>query len=65
MYDDEPFRVRRKHFYPLHMARKVVQDLIPSLSHEADGLILQVWEGMRVWNGGVEHKVSLNRKIPE
>ena len=45
LYGDEPFRVRRKQFYLLHMARKLIQDLIPSLSHEADGLILQVWMG--------------------
>ena len=44
------------------MARKLIRDFIPSLSHEADGLILQVWDGMRVWNGGVEHRVHGTRR---
>lgn len=42
LYDDEPFRVRKKEFYPLYYARKLIDKLIPELSHEADGLILQV-----------------------
>uniref|UniRef100_A0A7R9V957 mRNA guanylyltransferase n=1 Tax=Chlamydomonas euryale TaxID=1486919 RepID=A0A7R9V957_9CHLO len=41
MYDDEPFKVRRKEFFPLHLARKLIGNFIPQLSHEADGLILQ------------------------
>jgi mRNA-capping enzyme len=39
---DEPFSVRRKEFYPMHRARKLINEFIPSLSHESDGLILQV-----------------------
>jgi len=34
--------VRIKDFWPLFWARKVIDKLIPGLSHEADGLILQV-----------------------
>ena len=42
-YSGEPFSVRRKDFYPLHLARKLITNFIPTLSHESDGLILQVW----------------------
>ena len=34
--------MRIKDFWPLFWARKVIDKLIPGLSHEADGLILQV-----------------------
>ncbi len=40
-YQEEPFSVRRKDFWPLCHANKVLQ-MISQLSHEADGLILQV-----------------------
>lgn len=40
-YASEPFRFRRKDFWPLSVARKVAQDFIPKMSHEVDGLILQ------------------------
>lgn len=40
-YDREPFGVRKKEFYPLDKADKVIHDLIPKLSHESDGLIFQ------------------------
>lgn len=42
LYEREPFRVRRKDFWPLPLADKLLNKLIPSLPHEADGLILQV-----------------------
>jgi len=41
-YNEEPFRIRRKDFWPLPQAGKLLQDFIPNLSHECDGLILQV-----------------------
>lgn len=41
-YDQEPFRIRRKDFWPLPQAAKLLDDFIPQLSHECDGLIFQV-----------------------
>ena len=41
-YEEEPFSVRRKEFWPLAESGKVLDSLIPKLCHEADGLILQV-----------------------
>ena len=41
-YGEEPFSVRRKDFWRLSEAGTVLDRLIPSLSHESDGLILQV-----------------------
>eukprot|EP00899_Mesostigma_viride_P025155 jgi/Mesvir1/5824/Mv26558-RA.1 len=43
-YDAEPCRVRRKDFYPLAHTEKILRDFIPSLPHEADGLIFQGWD---------------------
>ncbi|GAB4819049.1 hypothetical protein N2152v2_006095 [Parachlorella kessleri] len=40
-YDKEPFRVRRKEFWPLPRADKLLNTFIPNLCHEADGLIFQ------------------------
>jgi mRNA-capping enzyme len=42
-YSAEPFRFRRKDFWPLTAARKVVREFIPSMraTHPVDGLILQ------------------------
>lgn len=41
-YAQEEFRFRRKDFWPLHMAHKVIHQFIPkAVCHEADGLILQ------------------------
>lgn len=40
-YGEEPFRIRRKDFWPLLQAHKVLNDFIPQLSHECDGLIFQ------------------------
>ena len=40
-YGSELFSIRRKEFFPLFMARSLLQDFIPSLSHESDGLIFQ------------------------
>lgn len=41
-YNEEPFRMRRKDFWPLPQAGKLLRDFIPNLSHESDGLIFQV-----------------------
>ena len=41
-YNEEPFRLRRKDFWPLPQAQKLLRDFIPNLSHESDGLIFQV-----------------------
>ncbi len=41
-YESEPFRMRRKDFWPLQQAEKLLSKFIPNLSHESDGLILQV-----------------------
>jgi len=44
-YSSEPFRFRRKTFWPLSAASKVIHDFIPhQVSHEADGLILQPYD---------------------
>ncbi|VVB15285.1 unnamed protein product [Arabis nemorensis] len=43
-YEMEPFGVRIKAFFLLSALEKVFKDLIPSISHEADGLILQGWD---------------------
>ncbi|KAF9622517.1 hypothetical protein IFM89_031921 [Coptis chinensis] len=40
-YDMEPFRVRRKDFWMLSGAQKILNGFIPKLSHAADGLIFQ------------------------
>ncbi|WIA08218.1 hypothetical protein OEZ85_007667 [Tetradesmus obliquus] len=36
--------VRRKEFWPLFKARKLLEQFIPMLCHESDGLILQPWD---------------------
>jgi len=44
-FDQEPFSVRRKDFWLLSQARKLLEDFIPNIiSHESDGLIFQGWE---------------------
>ncbi|KAF8072474.1 Rngtt [Scenedesmus sp. PABB004] len=40
----ELFSVRRKEFWPLYKARKLLSAFIPGLCHESDGLILQPWD---------------------
>ncbi|CAL4968949.1 unnamed protein product [Urochloa decumbens] len=42
-YDMELFSVRRKNFWLLSTVKEIL-DLIPALSHEADGLIFQGWD---------------------
>ncbi|KAG6640172.1 hypothetical protein I3843_10G146200 [Carya illinoinensis] len=43
-YDLEPFRVRRKDFWLLSTVTKLLKEFIPTLSHDADGLIFQGWD---------------------
>ncbi|KAL9263194.1 mRNA-capping enzyme-like protein, partial [Drosera capensis] len=43
-YDMEEFRVRRKDFWPLSTAPKILKKFIPTLSHQSDGLIFQGWD---------------------
>ncbi|KAK2376816.1 mRNA-capping enzyme [Trifolium repens] len=43
-YDMEPFRVRRKDFWLLSTVTKLLNEFIPKLSHDADGLIFQGWD---------------------
>lgn len=48
LYQQEPFRMRRKEFWPISMADYLMKKFIPaSVCHEADGLILQPWVGDR------------------
>ncbi|KEH23126.1 putative mRNA (guanine-N(7)-)-methyltransferase [Medicago truncatula] len=44
IYDMEPFRVRRKDFWLLSAVTKLLNEFIPKLSHDADGLIFQGWD---------------------
>ena len=41
-YQSELLRILRKRFFPLWEAKKLLLDVIPTLSHESDGLIFQV-----------------------
>ena len=41
-YDEQPFSVQLKDFWPLHRLQHVLKQVIPNLQHENDGLILQV-----------------------
>ncbi|XVF78902.1 hypothetical protein PTKIN_Ptkin14bG0175100 [Pterospermum kingtungense] len=43
-YDLEPFKVRRKGFWLLSTVNKLLNEVIPTLPHEADGLIFQGWD---------------------
>ncbi|CAJ2670676.1 unnamed protein product [Trifolium pratense] len=43
-YDMEPFRVRRKDFWLLSTVTRLLNEFIPKLSHDADGLIFQGWD---------------------
>ncbi|KAK9281057.1 hypothetical protein L1049_003950 [Liquidambar formosana] len=45
-YDLEPFSVRRKGFWLLSTVAKLLKKFIPELSHEADGLIFQVFKNL-------------------
>ncbi|KAL3142910.1 hypothetical protein ABBQ38_003198 [Trebouxia sp. C0009 RCD-2024] len=48
LYQQEPFSMRRKQFWPIDRAEYLMNTFIPEkVSHEADGLILQPWVGER------------------
>ncbi|XP_021897339.1 mRNA-capping enzyme isoform X2 [Carica papaya] len=61
-YDLEPFRVRRKDFWPLSTVIKLLREFIPKLSHDADGLIFQGWDDPYVPR---THEGLLKWKYPE
>ena len=44
-YNEEPFRVRRKGFWPLEKAKSLLDNFIPKqVAHESDGLIFQPYD---------------------
>lgn len=44
-YNEESFRVRRKGFWPLNIAKTLLENFIPhQVAHEADGLIFQPYD---------------------
>ncbi|KAL6868347.1 hypothetical protein ACP4OV_015192 [Aristida adscensionis] len=61
-YDMELFSVRRKDFWLLSTVKKVLKEFIPSLSHDADGLIFQGWDDPYVTR---THEGLLKWKYPE
>ncbi|XP_016502326.2 uncharacterized protein LOC107820538 isoform X1 [Nicotiana tabacum] len=60
-YDMEPFEVRRKDFYLMSAASKLIKDITPSLPHSTDGLIFQAWNATYV---PCEHDGRLKWKYP-
>ncbi|XP_060181411.1 uncharacterized protein LOC132611016 isoform X4 [Lycium barbarum] len=60
-YGLEPFEVRRKDFYLLSAASKLIKDIMPNLPHSADGLIFQAWNATYVSR---EHDGRLKWKYP-
>ncbi|CAM0874827.1 unnamed protein product [Alopecurus aequalis] len=61
-YDMELFSTRRKDFWLLSTAKKVLKVFIPSLCHDADGLIFQGWDDPYVTR---THEGLLKWKYPE
>ncbi|EES08355.1 hypothetical protein BDA96_05G104000 [Sorghum bicolor] len=61
-YDMELFSVRRKDFWLLSTVKKVLKEFIPSLCHDADGLIFQGWDDPYVTR---THEGLLKWKYPE
>lgn len=61
-YDMELFSARRKDFWLLHTAKRVLKEFIPSLCHDADGLIFQGWDDPYVTR---THEGLLKWKYPE
>lgn len=60
-YHKEEFNVRRKEFWALPSADKLLNNFIPMLSHEADGLIFQPYYA--VYKSGTFHEL-LKYKFP-
>lgn len=61
-YDMELFSARRKDFWLLSTAKKVLKMFIPKLCHDADGLIFQGWDDPYVTR---THEGLLKWKYPE
>ncbi|WVZ53057.1 hypothetical protein U9M48_004047 [Paspalum notatum var. saurae] len=61
-YDMELFSVRRKDFWLLSTVKKLLKEFIPSLCHDADGLIFQGWDDPYVTR---THEGLLKWKYPE
>ncbi|KAG8044111.1 hypothetical protein GUJ93_ZPchr0047g2820 [Zizania palustris] len=61
-YDMELFSVRRKNFWLLSTVMKLLKEFIPTLSHDADGLIFQGWDDPYVTR---THEGLLKWKYPE
>lgn len=61
-YDMELFSVRRKDFWLLSTVKRVLKEFIPSLCHDADGLIFQGWDDPYVTR---THEGLLKWKYPE
>ncbi|KQJ88929.1 hypothetical protein BRADI_4g22137v3 [Brachypodium distachyon] len=61
-YDMELFSARRKDFWLLSTAKRVLKKFIPSLCHDADGLIFQGWDDPYVTR---THEGLLKWKYPE
>ena len=53
-YGSELFSVRRKEFWPLSRMSTLLDQFIPSLPHEADGLIFQVCLCPGTWHAGFD-----------
>lgn len=43
-YGAELFSTRRKDFWQLQTSQKILNEVIPAMSHESDGLIFQSWQ---------------------
>ncbi|KAL9230803.1 hypothetical protein vseg_006106 [Gypsophila vaccaria] len=61
-YDLELFRVRRKDFWLLSTVQKLLNKVIPAISHKSDGLIFQGWDDPYVPR---THEGLLKWKYPE
>ncbi|CAD6252202.1 unnamed protein product [Miscanthus lutarioriparius] len=61
-YDMELFSVRRKDFWVLSTVKRLLKEFIPSLCHDADGLIFQGWDDPYVTR---THEGLLKWKYPE
>mgnify|MGYP006132026011 FL=1 len=61
-FSKEPFSVRRKDFAPLPGTAKFINEFIPKLTHECDGLIFQPSKA-RYENGTMRYVAFLSRKI--
>eukprot|EP00472_Partenskyella_glossopodia_P002651 CAMPEP_0197536764 /NCGR_PEP_ID=MMETSP1318-20131121/54777_1 /TAXON_ID=552666 /ORGANISM="Partenskyella glossopodia, Strain RCC365" /LENGTH=405 /DNA_ID=CAMNT_0043094741 /DNA_START=23 /DNA_END=1236 /DNA_ORIENTATION=+ len=42
-YDEETFKIQRKQYWPLNQMGYVLNDVVPAMPHESDGVIIQPW----------------------